>query len=81
MAAKSKIDTRRIADEIYDLEFTRSTYIRAERQSIGFAVSRLSDIPGSAAHLCKAITALEKVEALITRRIDSLKTKLPKEGK
>ena len=81
MAAKSKIDTRRIADEINDLEFTRSTYIRAERQSIVFAVSRLSDIPGSAAHLCKAITALEKVEALITRRIDSLKTKLPKEGK
>ena len=81
MDAKSKIDTRRIVDEIHDLEFTRDTYIRSERQSIGFAVSRLSDIPGSAAHLCKAITALEKVEALITRRIDSLKTKLPKEGK
>lgn len=81
MAAKSKIDTRRIVDEIHDLEFTRDTYIRSERQSIGFAVSRLSDIPGSAAHLCKAITALEKVEALITRRIDSLKTKLPKEEK
>ena len=78
---KHKIDTHWIRDEIQDLEFTRDTYLRAERQSIGFAVSRLSDIPGSAAHLCKAIAALEKVEALISRRIDSLKAKLPKEGK
>lgn len=81
MAAKEKVATYAIADEIHDLEFTRAAYIRSERQSIGFAVSRLSDIPGSAAHLCKAITALEKVEALITRRIDSLKAKSPKEGK
>ena len=81
MAAKQKVATYAIADEIHDLEFTRATYIRSERQSIGFAVSRLSDIPGSAAHLCKAITALEKVETLISRRIDSLKARLPKEGK
>ena len=78
MAAKHKIATDRIMDEIQDLAFTQSNYIRMERQSIGFAVSRLSDIPGSAAHLCKAITALEKVEALISRRIDSLKAKLTK---
>lgn len=81
MAAKQKVATCRIADEIQDLEYTRNVYIRSERQSIGFAVSRLSDIPGSAAHLCTAITALEKVEALISRRIDSLKARLPKEGK
>lgn len=80
MADKSKIDTRRIVDEIHDLEFTRDTFIQSERQSIGFAVSRLSNIPGSAAHLCKAITALEKVETLIVRRINSLKAKLPKEN-
>ena len=82
MTAKHNIATHRmIREEIQDLEFTRNTYIRSERQSIGFAVSRLSDIPGSAAHLCKAITALENVEALISRRIDSLKAKLPKEAK
>ena len=81
MAAKSKIDTAAIQEEINEMEFTRSNYIRSAKHTLGFAVSRLSDIYGAAAHICRAITEIEKVEALITRRIDSLKTKLPKEGK
>lgn len=70
-----------ILDEIKDLEFTMATYVRAERQSIGFAVSRLCDLPGAAGHLCKAITELEKVETLISRRVNALKAMLKRRGK
>ena len=80
MATKHKGDTVAIQERINDLEFTCANYIRAEKHSLGFAVSRLSDIHGVAAQICKAITALEKVEALICRRIDTLKAKISKGG-
>ena len=76
MATNHKVYTVAIQDEIKDLEFTCNTYIRAEKHSLGFAVSRLSDIRGAAAQICKAIQSLEKVEALICRRIDTLKAKI-----
>lgn len=81
MAAKSKIDTVAIQEEINEMEFTCTHYIRSVKHTLGCAVSRLSDVYGAAAHICRAITEIEKVEGVIVRRINSLKAKLPKEGK